>query len=131
MAESRLERVGLRLFSALLRLLPAELAHTAGAEMSATFAARQRDARARGVAALLVLWTREAGGLLAAAARGRLGGGARGAATPIAEGLGQDARYVMRSLARSPGFTATALVVIALGVGAATGIFSAVNAVIL
>lgn len=47
------------------------------------------------------------------------------------EGLWRDARYGLRTLLRSPSFSATAILVMALGIGASTSLFTVVRSVLL
>src|SRR5687768_15945399 len=50
---------------------------------------------------------------------------------PWLDDLGRDLRYGLRTLARSKGFTATALISLALGIGANAGIFSLLDQILL
>ncbi len=50
---------------------------------------------------------------------------------PLVESLGTDLKLVLRRLGKSPGFAATVILTLAIGIGANTAVFSVVNSVLL
>jgi len=97
-------------YRVLLHLFPKSFRIEYGEEMTHIFTERRREAS--GAAAVIGLWLETLMDVIPNAARVH------------ADILGQDMRFTLRALGRAPGFTFTAILVAALGVGATTAAFS-------
>jgi len=107
----------MRFYQVLLRLYPASFRGEFGGQMCEIFAMRRRDTS--GLPAIAALWFETLAEVLlnAAAVHGDI--------------LRQDLRYTARTLARAPGFACTAILVVALGVGANTATFTLTDFVLI
>jgi putative ABC transport system permease protein len=104
-----------RVFRALLSLYPGEFRDEYGRELAMVFADRYQDAT--GLPQRIRVCFEAISGLLREAPREHLGL------------LMNDFRFAARSMRRSPGFAATVVLTLALGIGANTAIFQLINAV--
>ena len=107
----------MRIYSLLLRLYPTSFRNEYGEEMRALFARRRRESA--GPAARLAMWIATIGDVLGNASLVHL------------DILRQDLSYTARMLRRAPGFAITAMLIVALGIGATTAAFSVTDFVLL
>ena len=106
-----------RLYRLLIRCYPGEFRDEYEREMLEVFRERLAGDRRGGAAAIATLWGQVLADSLVRAPREHL------------DVLRQDVTYALRSLRRAPAFALTALLTLALGIGANTAVYSVVHAV--
>src|SRR4051812_41177996 len=112
--------LGDRFYAGLLRLLPFDFRSEFGGEMEEVFREQRAEtAGRRGPAALAKMWATTVGDIFRMAPREHV------------SVLAQDARYALRMMRRNLGYTVAAVLILGLGIGVNTSMFSAVYNVLL
>jgi putative ABC transport system permease protein len=120
-----------RLYRALLYLYPPQFRRRFGDEMMELFHTRHAAARARGSLARIVFWIGTVVDLLSSVSREHGPWSPRALFISLFGGGGANIRDGLRFVRRSPGVSATIILLMALTIGAASSVFSVVNAVLL
>ena len=126
----------MRIFRALLRLLPHAFRHEMADAMTEAARVRAAEHRRRGKLAVLSYWLREYSGLVRVALTERLRSRehlySRNSKRFVTMyDLLRETRFALRRLARAPGFTTAAFLTLALAIGAVVSIWAVVKNVVL
>lgn len=124
------------LYCLLLLAYPPAFRSDHGEDAADVFVDLVRATRRRGVAALIGLWLRSVPDVVRGGFQERRGSHRRSAVPPARgsaniDALAGELRHAVRALMRRPAFTVTAVLTLAIGIGATTAVVSVVDAVLL